>query len=335
MVSGMVKSHVDGLRITRTIGASAVSYVWDLNASLPVVLQDTEGNRYVYGLDLLTRIDGSDEEWYLYDGLGSTTGLTDDTGTVTGTYEYDVFGAERAHTGDGTEWSYTGEQHDATGLEHLRARYYDAGTGRFLARDPLPLLQQYPYVANNPITRVDPSGLRWDFEIEEAHRQACQRPGAPQVTQCHLKESGFQIPVGLPTARLGGLCEANFVFDVGVGATGYAGLGGGGAASARGAISIDSCKDVALVGTGGLGGGATYGVGVNVISTTFLFGTNNAGRQGGGGTAGGCVWIGVGGCVAFTGGKGYGGLQLEGGIGGGVSFFGTVDYTKVVKPWDW
>jgi len=30
----------DGLRTTRTIGASAVSYVWDRNASLPVILQD-------------------------------------------------------------------------------------------------------------------------------------------------------------------------------------------------------------------------------------------------------------------------------------------------------
>jgi hypothetical protein len=80
------------------------------------------GSGYVYGLDLLTRIDGTDEEWYLYDGLGSTTGLADDTGAVTGSYEYDVFGAERAHSGDATEWSYTGEQHDSTGWEYLRAR---------------------------------------------------------------------------------------------------------------------------------------------------------------------------------------------------------------------
>jgi YD repeat-containing protein len=114
--TGTYEYNGDGLRTTRTIGASAVSYVWDLNASLPVILQDTDGNRYVYGLDQLTRIDGADEEWYLYDGLGSTTGLADDAGTVTGTYEYDVFGAVRAHTGGATEWSYTGEQNDPTGL---------------------------------------------------------------------------------------------------------------------------------------------------------------------------------------------------------------------------
>jgi RHS repeat-associated protein len=151
---------LSGWRVRETHRASsAVSYVWDLNASLPVTLQDTAGNRYVYGLDLLTRIDGADEEWYLYDGLGSTTGLADDTGTVTGTYEYDVFGAVRSHTGDATEWSYTGEQHDATGLEYLRARYYDALTGRLLSVDPIPATQRYPYVGQNPTNYTDSSGL--------------------------------------------------------------------------------------------------------------------------------------------------------------------------------
>lgn len=32
-----------------------------------------------------------------------------------------------------------------TGLEYLRARYYDASTRRFLSQDPLPLLQRYAY----------------------------------------------------------------------------------------------------------------------------------------------------------------------------------------------
>jgi RHS repeat-associated protein len=157
--TGTYDYNGDGLRITRTIGASAVSYVWDLNASLPVILQDTGGNRYVYGLDLLTRIDGTDEEWYLYDGLGSTTGLADDTGAVTGMYTYDVFGAVRSHTGDATEWSYTGEQNDPTGLEYLRARYYDVVHGRFVGLDPLPVGNRYSYTSNNPVNMVDPLGL--------------------------------------------------------------------------------------------------------------------------------------------------------------------------------
>jgi RHS repeat-associated protein len=37
--------------------------------------------------------------------------------------------------------SYTGEQNDPTGLEYLRARYYDKANGRFVSQDPLPLTQ--------------------------------------------------------------------------------------------------------------------------------------------------------------------------------------------------
>ncbi len=92
---------------------------------------------------------------------------------MTGTYEYDVFGGVRAQTGTTTEWSYTGEQNDPTGLEYLRARYYDANTGRFLSQDPLPLLQRYAYANDNPANLVDPSGLS-PFEQLMAAERAIQ-----------------------------------------------------------------------------------------------------------------------------------------------------------------
>ena len=64
---------------------------------------------------------------------------------------------------------FTGEQydakarHDAGGLYYLRARYYDPTIGRFLGRDPIPFLNRYTYVRNNPTNYVDPSGLRaWE-----------------------------------------------------------------------------------------------------------------------------------------------------------------------------
>jgi hypothetical protein len=43
-------------------------------------------------------------------------------------------------------------------MEYLRARYYDSGTGRFLSRDPEPLVQPYAYGFNNPVNLTDPSG---------------------------------------------------------------------------------------------------------------------------------------------------------------------------------
>lgn len=66
----------------------------------------------------------------------------------------------RAETGSSAnEFTDTGEQVDSTGLQYLRARYYPSAalrpgipaTGRFLSQDPLPLLQRYAYVLNNPL----------------------------------------------------------------------------------------------------------------------------------------------------------------------------------------
>ncbi len=123
--NGSYTYNGDGLRMSRTIGETTVDYVWDLSGGLPNILEDSQGNRYVYGLDLIARINGSTEEYYLADGLGSTVGLTDDTGEVSDTYEYDAFGNVRAETGSSTnEFTYAGEQVDSTGLQYLRARYY-------------------------------------------------------------------------------------------------------------------------------------------------------------------------------------------------------------------
>ncbi len=43
---------------------------------------------------------GEEKSWS-EDGLGSTTGLTDGSGSVTATYQYDAFGAVKTKTGNG------------------------------------------------------------------------------------------------------------------------------------------------------------------------------------------------------------------------------------------
>ncbi len=64
------------------------------------------------------------------------------------------------------EFTFTGEQTDPTGLQYLRARYYDPSIGRFWTRDPWPGLAYdpqgqnlYTYAFNNPVKFTDPSGL--------------------------------------------------------------------------------------------------------------------------------------------------------------------------------
>ncbi len=151
----------DGLRMSHTVSGQTTNYTWDVNASLPVVLQDGTST-YVYGLDLISATDGSGNQTYFtYDGLGSTTDLTNGGGTVTDQYSYDAFGAVRSHSGGSPNyWQFTGEQQDAdSGLYFLRARYYDPATGRFLGKDPLPIGNRYSYVSNNPVNGIDPSGM--------------------------------------------------------------------------------------------------------------------------------------------------------------------------------
>ena len=100
------------------------------------------------------------QTYYLYDGLGSTTDLIDGSGTSIDSYGYDVFGAIRTQSGSSSNyWLFTGEQRDGTGLQYLRARYYDPETGRFITQDPLPFVNRYAYVRNNPVRYVDPYGL--------------------------------------------------------------------------------------------------------------------------------------------------------------------------------
>jgi len=52
-----------------------------------------------------------------------------------------------------------------TGLQYLRARYYDPTTGQFLTRDPYAAATRsaYAYVFGNPLSGIDPSGLCSDW----------------------------------------------------------------------------------------------------------------------------------------------------------------------------
>jgi len=160
-----------GRRMSKTVDANTTDYLWSNVGRLPVVLYD--GNYYVYGRGLISKTDSqSDQLYYLADGLGSTTGLTDDQGDVVGTYTYDAFGAIRSETGgQANDFKFTRQQLDnETDFYYLRARYYDPATGRLLTPDPfagyMPLpksLSRYPYALNNPATFADPNGL-WPGE---------------------------------------------------------------------------------------------------------------------------------------------------------------------------
>ncbi|MYE88628.1 hypothetical protein F4X33_06500 [Candidatus Poribacteria bacterium] len=102
-------------------------------------------------------------EYHHLNALGSNIVLTDDNQNVLVRYEYDVFGAIRSETGtsDNTR-KFTGKEFDAdSNLYHYAARYYDPYIGRFTQRDPAgDGVNWYVYTANNPVSFIDPTGLR-------------------------------------------------------------------------------------------------------------------------------------------------------------------------------
>jgi RHS repeat-associated protein len=121
---------------------------------------------YTYGLGLTGRVDATNTaDYYDFDADGSTAGLTGATGSYVDTYSYLPFGGLRASQGTvANPFQYagaTGVQEDGSGLDYMRARYYDPNQGRFTQPDPLGLAagsNSYVFSLNNPNSFQDPSG---------------------------------------------------------------------------------------------------------------------------------------------------------------------------------
>ncbi|MGM0589438.1 MAG: RHS repeat-associated core domain-containing protein [Bacteroidota bacterium] len=82
--------------------------------------------------------------------------------------------AQRSTQSSGTLEQFTGKERDTEAdlnLDYFGARYYDAAVGRWNGVDPLankrPSLSPYNYVQNNPLIRIDPSGLLDDYAFNE------------------------------------------------------------------------------------------------------------------------------------------------------------------------
>ena len=152
----------DGLRVYKSDSSGNTSYVWDTQASLPVILQQSDGMTYEYGQGLLLQEKDDVWSWYLQDGLGSTVGLADATGAVNDSYTYDVFGSVRSHSGSASAaFSFAGEPTDVAGMQYLRARFYEPGLGRLMSVDPRgrESSNPYSYADENPALMTDPEGL--------------------------------------------------------------------------------------------------------------------------------------------------------------------------------
>ncbi len=169
----VIEFEYDGLgqRTAMTVNGKRTRLINDPTISSSQVLLEIDDSgvtqaHYIYGLGRVSADlnQAASPHYYLADAIGSTFGLVDDTGTVAGTYTYDVFGTAQADgaISETNAFRFAGERQDPiTGLIYLRARYYDPQTGRFLSRDPLGFIDgpnTYAYARNNPVNFVDPDG---------------------------------------------------------------------------------------------------------------------------------------------------------------------------------
>ncbi|MFF8828500.1 RHS repeat-associated core domain-containing protein [Streptomyces sp. NPDC015131] len=122
---------------------------------------DTGFNREPGGT-LNSMTTGGKTYYYLTDALGSVVALTDEAGTKVNSYSYSPRGVRRAGTSEQVPqpYQFAGGYHDATGLYHFAARYYDPNIGRFTQPDPSGREKNpYLYAEGDPVNRIDPTGL--------------------------------------------------------------------------------------------------------------------------------------------------------------------------------
>lgn len=156
----------------------ATNYTNDPQGLTQVLVAETDGDATynVFGQGLISSETAGGTYFSLADGLGSVRVEVVD-GVVTNISTYSPYGKLIAQIGwFGTTYGFAGEQYDQmTQLVYLRARYYNPYINQFQSRDPfhgyskLPQTQNgYSYVSNNPINRVDPSGLCEEYLPDES-----------------------------------------------------------------------------------------------------------------------------------------------------------------------
>jgi len=169
----------DGNRIAKTVNGLTTRYlVDDLNPTgyaqvVEDVVNSAVQRTYTYGSQRISQNQIISSSWkpsfYGYDSDdGSVRQLTDITGVVTDTYDYDAWGNLLNVIGTTPNtYLYRGEQYDPDlSLYFLRARYFNPLTGRFMTRDTYagrptdPITRhKYLYANGDIVDNSDPSGM--------------------------------------------------------------------------------------------------------------------------------------------------------------------------------
>ena len=173
-------------------GYTLTEYINDINRENTEVLAEYGADEkirqtYTYGesgIGERISVDKSTESsYYLYDGRNSVTGILTENANLTNSYQYDPYGNLTSGTADGVNYyGYNGESTNVkTGLQYLRARYYNAENGTFTTEDSdlgtteNPLTRnRYDYATNNPLNYSDPTGHSLWSRIKSTAKKAAK-----------------------------------------------------------------------------------------------------------------------------------------------------------------
>ena len=160
-----------GTRTSKSENGVTTEYLVDENRDYAQTLQEVVNGElavsYLHGHDLISQSQNGVTSLYHADGVGSTRALSNDTGAITDTWDYEAFGEilDRTGTTDNS-YLYNGENYDSSQDRYnLRDRWYDHKINRFDQMDrwqgnnfdPV-TLHKYLGMNADPANMIDPSG---------------------------------------------------------------------------------------------------------------------------------------------------------------------------------
>ncbi len=164
----------DGNRVEKANGSTGTLY-WYMTPGI-VAESDLSGNlqsEYVFfDGERVARKDFPAKTifYYFSDHLKSASVITDDQGRIKKESDFYPWGGELQFVNnDLNKYLFTGKERDSeTSLDYFGARYYSSAMSRFTSPDPLlnsgkpwdpQSWNRYSYVRNNPLAKIDPTGL--------------------------------------------------------------------------------------------------------------------------------------------------------------------------------
>jgi RHS repeat-associated protein len=152
--------------------------------------------------------------YYFSDHLGSHSVIENATGTACEQdIDYYPYGGQENDycPNVAQHYKFTGKERDTeSGLDDFEARYVGSSLGRFMSADLLAghpqdpqTLNRYAYVANNPLSRTDPSGLDWYLGCISSNHSGCLQINDKDKTWVQADTNGNAIIVTSDSIRNG------------------------------------------------------------------------------------------------------------------------------------